>query len=318
MQCVFLMDPIDSIDIDADSTFVMMLEAQARGHELWIAHPRELYLQGGRPWVQARPVQVQRVRDDHAQLGEPRDLELDAQDAVFMRKDPPFDTDFLLSTYVLDLVDRSKVVLVNDPQALRDLNEKLAALLWSDWMPPTLVSANRERLKRFVDENGPCVVKPLMNAGGEGIIRLERNDKNTRSVLDLLTQFGNRMIEAQKFVEAVVEGDKRILLVDGEVKGAINRIPAADDVRANMHVGGRAEAVALNDRDRALCAAVGPELARRGLILVGLDVIGGYLTEVNITSPTGLQELARFDGIHLEKAVIDSVEARHRKLRAGT
>jgi glutathione synthase len=315
MQLVFLMDPIDPIDVEADTTLVLMLEGQRRGHTLWMAQPEHLWVEGGSVGVRATRVQVQKVPGEPAIRFETKDLRLDAQDAVFMRKDPPFDTDYYVATLLLDMVDRSRVVLVNDPQGLRDFNEKLAALRWADFMPPSLVTADRDRLRSFVETHGPVVVKPLLNAGGEGIIRLERGDKNTRSVLDLLTRFGTRMIEAQKFVPAVEAGDKRILLIDGEPRGAINRVPAADDVRANMHVGGRAERAELTERDLQLCRALKDELVARGLLLVGIDVIGGFLTEVNVTSPTGLQELARFDGVHLERDVFDAVEQRHRALR---
>lgn len=315
---VFLMDPVERIDIEADTTFVLMLEAQSRGHRVWWAEPRSLYLEGKDAWVRAQRIELRRAQGEHVLSFETKDQPLNGMGAVFLRKDPPFDTEYLLATQILDMVDRNRVVLVNDPQGVRDFNEKLAALRWSEFMPPSLVAADPERLRRFVQEHGPVVVKPLLNAGGEGIIRLEREDKNTRSVIDLLTGFGRRYIEAQKFIEAVQHGDKRLLMVDGEPRGAINRIPGPDDVRANMHVGGRAEAAEVTDRDRSLAAAMGAELKNRGLLLVGLDVIGGFLTEVNVTSPTGLQELARFQGIHLEKNVLDAVESRMQALAAGS
>jgi glutathione synthase len=309
-RALFIMDPIQGIDIDADSTFVLMLEAQARGIALDVADAADLYLEGGTPGIRARPVRVQRTRGAHADVGSPETRGLNEYRAIFMRKDPPFDVDYFLATLILDRVDRDRVVMVNEPQALRDYNEKLGALYWPELMVPTLVTADRKRLADFVAEHAPCIVKPVITAGGEGVIRLAKNDKNTGSVLDLLTQFGRRMIEAQKFIPEVTEGDRRVILVDGEPVGAINRIPSATDIRANMHVGGRAEAIALSDRDREISEALGPELRRRGLILVGFDVIGGYLTEVNVTSPTGLQELARFDGIYAERLVWDAVERR--------
>jgi glutathione synthase len=304
------MDPVAAIDIDGDSTFVLMLESQERGHRVDWALMASLALDGGVPKAKARSLKLRRSKGDHFDEGPLEDVQLDDYDAVFMRKDPPYDLDFHLATLVLDRADRGKTVLINEPAGLRDFNEKLAAFIWADFMPPSMATADRSRIRDFMAEHGECIVKPLLNAGGEGIIRLARGDKNIGSVLDLLTHFGRTMIEVQKFVPDVTKGDKRIILVDGEAVGAINRIPAADDNRANMHVGGRAEGAGLSDRDRAIVEALGPELRRRGLVLVGLDVIGGFLTEVNVTSPTGLQELARFDGIHAEKTVIDWVEAR--------
>ncbi|MEM9114559.1 MAG: glutathione synthase [Myxococcota bacterium] len=318
MRFLFVMDPVAAIDIDADSTFVMMLESQSRGHRVDWALMASLALDGSVPKAKAQRLELRRVRGDHFSEGPLEAVRLDDYDAIFMRKDPPFDVDFHLATLVLDQTDRMKTVLVNEPAGLRDFNEKLAAFMWAEFMPPSMATADRERIRAFLAEHGECIVKPLLNAGGEGIIRLGRDDKNTGSVLDLLTGFGRRMIEVQKFVPEVSQGDKRIILVDGEAIGAINRVPAADDNRANMHVGGRAEKVGLSERDRAIVQALGPELRRRGLVLVGLDVIGGFLTEVNVTSPTGLQELARFDGVKGEKQLIDWVEARRATLSHKT
>lgn len=307
---LFLMDPIGAIDIDADSTFVLMLESQERGHEVLYAQPKDLRQHGAEPWVTACPVELRRVRSDHARLGEPQDLRLSDCDAVFMRKDPPFDLDFLVATYILERADRRSTVMVNEPQALRDFNEKLAALRWPELMPPTVVAADRKAIRNFIEEHGEAVVKPLSAAGGYGIFHLRAGDKNTGSALDLLTLEGRRHIEVQAFLRDVVKGDKRVLLLDGEPIGAVNRVPASDDIRANMHVGGKAEKSPITERDREIAAALAPELKRRGLLFVGIDVIGGYLTEVNVTSPTGLQEANRFDGVKLERLIIDRVEAR--------
>lgn len=311
---VFLMDPIDRIDIDGDSTFVLMLESQARGHRVLYGHPRGLAQRGDRVQASVQPVELRRTKGDHFTLGAAESVWLDEVDAVYMRKDPPFDETFLVYTWLLDRVDTSRTVMVNDPRGLRDFNEKLAALRWPELMPPTLIAARRDLLREFIAEHGEVVVKPLLNAGGTGIIKLTKGDRNVGSVLDLLTREGTTMIEAQAFIEAVTEGDKRIILLDGEPIGAVNRVPAADDIRANMHVGGRAERIGLDARDREICAAVGPELSRRGLIFAGIDVIGGYLTEVNVTSPTGLQEIDRFDGVNLEAQIVDWVEARRAEL----
>lgn len=314
LDILCLMDPVEDVNIEADTTFVLLLEAQSRGHRVFHAHPRALWLRGATAGCRARPLTLRRVPGDHFELGEPVDLELDGLGGIFIREDPPFDIDYYLATLVLERVDRGRVVMLNDPQALRDFNEKMLALYWPHLMPPTLITADRPRIRAFIDEHGTCVIKPLINAGGEGILRLTRDDKNTRSAIDLLTDMGRRMIEVQAYIEAVEQGDKRIILIDGEPLGAINRIPSPTDIAANMHVGGRAERSELTERDRAICAEVGPFLAERGLLLVGLDVIGGFLTEVNITSPTGLQEIARFEGVHLEKQVIDVVEAKAREL----
>ena len=306
---VFLMDPIDRIDIDGDSTFVLMLASQERGHRVLYAHPRQLELRAGDPWVVgARPLTLDRRPGDYFSLGAPADVRLSETDAVFMRKDPPFDVEFLMYTYILDRVDRTRTVLVNDPQGLRDYNEKLAALFWPELMPPTLITADRRQARAFIAEHGKAVIKPLNGAGGSGVMMMTSDDRNLGSALDILTREGQQLIEVQGFVAAVDDGDKRVVLLDGEPIGAVNRVPSGGDIRANMHVGGRAEAAAVTDRDRTIAAALAPELVRRGLILVGIDVIGGFLTEVNVTSPTGLQEIDRFDGVSLENQVIARVE----------
>ncbi len=307
VRFVFVMDPIDRINIDGDSTFVLMLEAQMRGHEVLYAQPRDLFQRGGDPWVMARSLVLQRVRGHHFSLGEPEPYLLNELDAVFMRKDPPFDLDYLLATWILDRVDR-RVVMVNDPQGIRDFNEKMSALRWPELMPPSLVAADRAVLRAFIAEHGRVVVKPLVNSGGAGVILLHKGDRNIGSVLDLLTVEGSRYIEAQAYLEAVKQGDKRIILLGGKPAGAINRVPQADDIRANMHAGGRAEPVVMDARDYEICSALESELVQRGLLFVGLDVIGGFLTEINVTSPTGLQEIARFTGVHLEQQLIDLVE----------
>jgi len=231
-----------------------------------------------------------------------------------MRKDPPVDTNFIMSTLVLDRVDAERVVMVNRPQTLRDWNEKLAALFFPDLMPPTLVSADRARLRAFVEEVEHAVVKPLNGAGGFGILRVGRGDMNLGSAIDLLTNEGRTMIEAQAFIASVSEGDRRIILLDGEPIGVVNRRPKQGDLRANLHVGGLAEKAVLSHRDREICAAIGPELRRRGLIFVGIDVIGGYLTEINVTSPTGIQEIDHFDGACLEALILDWIEKKAREL----
>ena len=307
------MDPLEGIDIDGDSSFVLMLEAQRRGYEVFHAAVRDLELDRGRPWVVARPAEVRRNPDDHHSLGPPARFSLeDDVRAVFMRKDPPVDVDYVVATYVLDRIARDRVVLVNDPQALRDCNEKLFTVQWAHLMPHTIVSSRPKHLSAFIDEVGDAVVKPLMTAGGAGVIRLRRGDQNTGAVLDLLTGTGKSSIMAQAYLPEVTDGDRRIILIGGQAVGVINRRPSTTDLRSNMHVGGTAEPATLTEQDLRVCAELGPELVRRGLPFVGIDVIGGKLTEINVTSPTGLQEIDRFDGVCLEGRLFDWIEARAR------
>lgn len=313
---LFVMDPIARINIHGDSTFVMMLEAQKRGHRVLYAELGDLELEGGRAYAQARPTEVRRVVGDHATVGAPERVCLDDLDAVFMRKDPPVDVEFLMACQILDRADRRRVVMVNDPRSLTFSNEKLYAQTFADLGPHTLVARNPERVRAFVAAHGDVVVKPLDGAGGAGVVRLVHGDKNTRSIIELLTREGRVYIAAQRYIPNVVEGDRRVLLIDGVARGVINRRPGADDLRSNMHVGGKAEPSRLTARDHEIAARIGPSLRERGLLFVGIDVIDGMLTEINVTSPTGLQELARFEGLHLEVELIDQVERRSGELRA--
>jgi len=314
---LFVMDPIARINIRGDSTFVMMLEAQSRGHKVLHCEIADLELHMGRPYARAWPTEVRRTEGDHFSIGPGERVALDSLDAVFMRKDPPVDIEFLMACQLLDRTDRKKVVMVNDPRSLTFSNEKLFAQQFADLGPETLVSKRIERLKEFVDQHGDVVVKPLDGAGGSGVVRLVRGDKNTRSILDLLTREGRITITAQTYIPNVTQGDRRVLLIDGVARGVINRRPSPDDLRSNMHVGGTAEPSALTPRDHEIASRIGPTLRALGMPFVGIDVIDGQLTEINVTSPTGLQELARFDGLHLEKELIDWVEARSRQLRGA-
>lgn len=314
LRFVFVMDPLSSINIEGDSTFVLMLEAQKRGHEVLSAQPPALRLEAGTPWCDVVPTAVVRTKGAHYTLGASTSVCLNDVDAVFMRKDPPIDLNYLTATYLLDRVDRSRVVMINDPQGLRDFNEKLAALYWPEFMPPTMIASSPASLRRFLNTHGTIVVKPLYGSGGAGIVKLTTEDDNFGSVVDLLTQEGRVAIEAQAYLPSVKEGDKRVVLLDGEPIGAVNRRPSKGDIRANMHVGGAAEPSPVTDRDREICAALKPELVRRGLVFAGIDIIGGYLTEVNVTSPTGLQEIGRFEARSLESEIIDWVERRRSAL----
>ncbi len=304
------MDPIESINIDADSTFALMLEAQARGHALWHYHVRDLALRGGRVTAWAKPIEVRREKGNHFTFG--REVELDLgkdADVVLMRQDPPFDMAYITATHILEHI-HPKTLVVNDPAEVRNAPEKLFVTHFPDLMPITLVTADRRRIAAFREEHGEIIIKPLFGNGGAGVFHLRGDDPNMNSLIEMFTERSREPLVVQKYVPAVRQGDKRIILVDGVALGAINRVPAAGEARSNMHVGGRPEPTTLTDREKEICAAIGPELKKRGMIFVGIDVIGGYLTEINVTSPTGLQEIARFDGVYLEKAIWDAIESK--------
>jgi glutathione synthase len=303
------MDPIASINIDGDSTFALMLEAQARGHALWHYHVRDLALAGGRVLAHAQPIEVRRVKGDHFTLGAPVELDLGQVDVVLMRQDPPFDMAYITATHILEHI-HPKTLVVNDPASVRNAPEKLFVTHFPDLMPETLISADIRQIRRFRDKHGDIILKPLFGNGGAGVFHVKPEDPNLNALLEMFTERSQEPLVVQRYVPDVRKGDKRIILVDGVAMGAINRVPAAGEARSNMHVGGRPEPTTLTDREREICDAIGPELRKRGLIFVGIDVIGGYLTEINVTSPTGLQEIARFDGIHLERAIWDAIEAK--------
>jgi len=303
------MDPIASINIDGDSTFALMLEAQARGHALWHYHVRDLALAGGRVLAHAQPVEVRRVKGDHFTLGAPVELDLAEVDVVLMRQDPPFDMAYITATHILEHI-HPKTLVVNDPASVRNAPEKLFVTHFPELMPETLISADIRQIRRFRDKHADIILKPLFGNGGAGVFHVKPEDPNLNALLEMFTERSREPLVVQRYVPDVRKGDKRIILVDGVAMGAINRVPAAGEARSNMHVGGRPEPTTLTDREREICDAIGPELKKRGLIFVGIDVIGGYLTEINVTSPTGLQEIARFDGIHLERAIWDAIEAK--------
>ncbi|WP_159993586.1 glutathione synthase [Roseomonas sp. 18066] len=303
------MDPIQGINIDGDSTFVLMLEAQARGHQLWHYHVRDLTLAAGRVLARMQPVTVQREKGAHYTLGELAEYDLSEMDVVLMRQDPPFDMAYITATHILEHV-HPKTLVVNDPASVRNAPEKLFVMQFPELMPDTIITHDPEQVRKFRQKHGDIIVKPLFGNGGAGVFHLRPEDSNLNSLLEMYAEKSREPLMIQQYVPAVRLGDKRIILVDGVPMGAINRVPAEGESRSNMHVGGRPEAVALTPRDREICERIGPELKKRGLTFVGIDVIGDYLTEINVTSPTGLQELARFDGIHLEKAIWDAIEAR--------
>jgi glutathione synthase len=309
MHIVVIMDPPETVQVDADTSFAIMEEAQARGHRVDHCGIADFFFSGGRVGVRVRRATMQRVPNAiPILLGTPEDVYLDAVDAVLMRKDPPFDSNYLWATQLLEHA-RGKTLLINDPRALRDANEKLYAMHFLSCMPETLVTNDKARIKAFVlDVGGRAVIKPLSGAGGDGVFMLNAADLNTNAIIEAVTHVGHRLAMIQGYVPAVVQGDKRILLLDGEPLGAILRVPKKDDLRSNIHVGGTVEACDLDDDDRRIVSALAPRLRADGLIFVGLDVIGGKLTEVNVTSPTGIQQMSRLMKQNLSARVIDWIE----------
>jgi len=303
------MDPIDSIDINGDSTFALALEAEARGHRLWHYGPQDLSFRDGCVTARARPLTVRRQVGDHFTLGAVETLDLAGVDVVLMRQDPPFDMGYITATHILDHI-HPQTLVVNDPTEVRNAPEKLFVCRWPELMPPTLISADIAEIKAFRAEHKDIIVKPLFGNGGAGVFHIKPDDENLNVVLEMFGAVSREPLMVQRYLPEIREGDKRIILVDGEAMGAINRIPAAGEARSNMHVGGKPMATDLTPREREICAAIGPELRARGLIFVGIDVIGGYLTEINVTSPTGLQEIARLGGPRLEVALWDAIERR--------
>jgi glutathione synthase len=309
MKVAFQMDPIGSVDINADSSFRLAEAAQARGHEIWVYTPDHLSYREGRVMALARPVRLRRVQGDHAELGETVDIDLADMDVVWLRQDPPFDMGYITTTHLLDRL-KGRTLVVNDPFWVRNSPEKLLVLDFPDLTPPTTIARDLSVLRDFKARHGDIILKPLYGNGGAGVFRLPESDRNLSSLHELFTGMNREPLIAQKFLPDVSAGDKRVILVDGEPAGAINRVPAEGETRSNMHVGGRAEKSGLTDRDREICAAIGPRLREMGQVFVGIDVIGGWLTEINVTSPTGIQELERFDGTDIAGRIWDAIEAK--------
>ena len=309
LKAAIQMDPIQSVDIDADTTFRLAEEAQARGHELFYYTPDKLALDEGRVKASGWPLQVRREQGNHFTLGEAQTIDLATQDVVWLRQDPPFDMGYITTTHILDMIHPGTLV-VNDPFWVRNYPEKLLVLQFPDLTPPTTIARDLATLTAFKHRHGDIILKPLYGNGGAGVFRLDPNDRNLNSLHELFTGINREPLIAQKFLADVAAGDKRIILVDGEPVGAINRVPAAGETRSNMHVGGRPEKIGLTEREYEICAAIGPLLREKGQILVGIDVIGGWLTEINVTSPTGIQELERFDGINVAGMIWDAMEKR--------
>lgn len=303
------MDPIGAVNIDADSTFRMAEEAQARGHKLFYYHVEDLTWNQGRVQATGWPLEVRREFGNHFTLGERQTIDLATQDVVLLRQDPPFDMAYITNTHLLEMI-HPKTLVVNDPFWIRNCPEKLLVLDFADLSPPTMIARNLDHIKAFREEHGDMILKPLYGNGGAGVFKLSAGDSNLNSLHELFSGINREPLIAQKFLPAVSQGDKRVILIDGEPVGAINRVPAKGETRSNMHVGGRPEKIAMDDRDLEICKRIGPLLKERGLIFVGIDVIGGMLTEINVTSPTGIQELQRFDGTNVAALIWEAIERR--------
>ncbi len=310
------MDPIESIDIDADSTFALALEAQRRGHALYHYLPQHLSLRDTRVYARARPFEPVREPQAPARYGAPEVIDLATLDIVLMRQDPPFDMSYITATHLLEHI-HPETLVVNDPVHVRNAPEKLFVTHFADLMPPTLISCDHDEIWAFREEHKDIIIKPLFGNGGAGVFHIAPEDENLNALLELFTSLYREPIIVQRYLPEVRQGDKRIILVDGRAAGAINRIPAAGEARANLHVGAKAFKADLSPRDLEICEAIGPTLAERGLIFVGIDVIGDYLTEINVTSPTGIQEIDRFDNVSLESDIWDAIERRHAEVHAA-
>ena len=305
------MDPIERIDIGGDSTFALALEAQARGHSLLYYGPRDLTFRDGAVTARASSLSVRPKKGDHFELGESGVHDLSRLDVVLMRQDPPFDMAYITATHILERI-HPKTLVVNDPAAVRNAPEKLFVTLFKDLMPPTLITSDRQAIRDFRAKHKDIILKPLYGNGGAGVFRVKQDDENLVALMEMFTQFYREPVVVQRYVPEVRKGDKRIILVDGEFAGAVNRVPAEGEARSNMHVGGKPEATTLSQRERQICSAIGPELKTRGLIFTGIDVIGDYLTEINVTSPTGILEVKRFGGPDIASLIWDAIERRLR------
>jgi glutathione synthase len=308
LKVAIQMDPIEAVNIASDTTFLMAMTGQERGHRLWVYDFRTLALEEGRLYCRARAVTLRRTVGDHVTFGDWERLDLGEDvDVILMRQDPPFDMAYVTATYLLETV-HPKTLVVNDPAEVRSAPEKLLVTRFPDLTPPTLVSSDPVALVAFHEKHGDVVLKPLHGAAGSGVVRLKAGDPNLEALIEIHATGSRDPLVIQKFLPAVSAGDKRILLVDGEPVGAINRIPAKDQVRSNLRVGGTAAPVELTPRDLEICKAIGPTLKERGLIFVGIDVIGDWLTEINVTSPTGAQQLKTFSGVDATAAMWEVIE----------
>ena len=317
MKLAFIIDPISKLDPGHDTSVALMEAAQIMGHEVWIAGANQLSIIEGKAWANLQSVNLQPVKlvdglweiaVEWYRTGETRLTCLEEMDAVWMRIDPPVNTPYLYATYILDLIDPAKTLVVNSPAGLRNANEKVYALQFTSVIPTTIVSQEKAVIAKFIAERKMAVLKPLGGKAGEGILFLQDGDRNFNSLVEISTKQGTEPVMVQEYLPAAKEGDKRIILVDGKPLGALNRIPTGNEFRGNMAVGGRVAKVAITDREREICEVLAPTLKKDGLYFVGIDVIGGYLTEVNVTSPTGIREIDRLDGVSLGKEVITLLE----------
>ncbi len=305
------MDPIERINIRGDSTFALLLEAQKRRHEIAYYTPDRLAMRGAKVFASVRPLKVRDREGDHFSLGEPSRVDLASFDVVLLRQDPPFDLAYITSTHLLERI-HPKTLVVNDPRSVRNAPEKMYVMEFPELMPPTLITRDLAEIKAFRAEHGDIVMKPLYGKGGEAVFRLTQADLNFGSLYDLFAATFREQWVVQKFLPAVRKGDKRIILVDGAFAGAVNRVPAADDLRSNMVRGGTPKDTKLSKREREICERIGPPLRQQGLIFVGIDVIDGYLTEINVTSPTGIRAVKNFGGADIAAMIWDVIEGKRR------
>ena len=308
-QVAIQMDHVSTIGIDGDSSFVMGLEAQRRGYKLWHYEPQDLSYSKGRVVAAAQEMELRRELGNHFTLGEKTVIDLADIDVVLMRQDPPFDMSYISATHLLDLV-HPKTLVVNNPSEVRNAPEKLFMLKYPDLLAPTMISRDAQAIRDFREEQKDIIVKPLFGNGGAGVFHIAPGDENLNSLLEMFAGINREPLMIQKYLHAVRAGDKRIILIDGVPVGGTNRVPQVGEARSNMHVGGQAEKTQLTEREHEICEAIGPNLKNRGLIFVGIDVIGGFLTEINVTSPTGLQEVNAFDDVCLESDLWDAIETR--------
>jgi len=307
MKIAFQMDPIEDVDINADSTFRLAEEAQNRGHDLYFYTPNDLTFNRGKVAAKVRSINLKRKIGDHVDFGPVELLELSEFGVIWLRQDPPFDMGYITNTHLLDLVAK-ETLIVNNPFWVRNLPEKLLVLEFPNLIPDTVISRDLEEIKEFKREFKDIIVKPLYGNGGAGVFRLKEDDRNLTSLHEFFSNLSSEPLIAQAFLPDVKNGDKRIILVDGSPVGAINRVPKAGEIRSNMHVGGKAEPAKLSQRDREICRAIGPTLKSKGQVFVGIDIIGDYLTEINVTSPTGIQELERFDNVNIAEMIWHAIE----------
>ena len=311
------MDHVSTIDIDGDSTFVLGLEAEKRGYAVWHYTPPDLIFRDRKVMARAQPMKLRREKGNHFTLGAPEMIDLSTIDVVLLRQDPPFDMSYITTTHLLEHI-HPKTLVVNDPASVRNAPEKLFVTHFDGVMPPTLITADPLALREFRDEHQDIIIKPLFGNGGAGVFRLRPGDENFASLLEMFSQRSREPVIAQRYLPEVRQGDKRIILIDGKAAGVVNRVPAEGEARANFHAGGSAKKTELTPREQEICKAIGPVLREKGLVFVGIDVIGDYLTEINVTSPTGLQQINRFDGVSLEAQIWDRIEVRYQESRGST